>query len=313
MVTQPYIIEQVVLGVKSEATYGAVATLAAGTDFIYVEGLDLKIDTKGVERNYKHNALNAVADAPGNTIFNISFETEYQTSGSAGAVIAPYGALEAAAGLKASVSASNSVTYIMEHTASANFPSPGTSATMQVYFRDKLFTITGVYGNIEETYKADGIVKVKFTGQGLYQTESVGTIPSPTYKENYVRVASASMATHTYDPEFSEVTINYGNDVKAIAYAGTANGYGKVMITNRKPTITFKTLMDTKAGHDFIGQRIDKTTGSFALTVGTGTGNKIQYTVGTTQYREVDIAEDNGIFVYNVTSNVIGDFSKKIF
>lgn len=313
MVTQPYIVEQVLLGVKTEASYGTQATLTAGTDFLYVENVDLKIDTKGVERNYKHNALNALADAPGSTIFNLSFEAEYQTSGSAGDVLAPYGALEAAAGLKASVSASNSVTYVMEHTASSGFPSPGSSATVQVYFRDKLFTLTGVYGNIEETHKADGIVKLKFTGQGLYQTESSATMPAATFKENYVRVASASMSTHGYDPEFTEFTINYGNDVKAIQYAGTANGYGKVMIVGRKPVVTFKTLMDSKAGHDFIGRRIDKSTGSISLQDGSGTGNKILYTMGTTQYREVDIAEDNGVFVYNVTANVIGNFTKKIF
>lgn len=308
MVTTPFLVEQTLCGIKTEGAYANIATLAA-TDYIYVENLDLKFDHKGIERGYQYNSLNPLADASGSTLVNISFETEYQISGSAGnpVVVTPYGALEQAAGLF-----QNSTQYICEQTASTGFPSVGKSATIYVYYRDKAYGIKGVYGNIEETHTSDGLVKLKFTGQGLYATESLASsVPSPTFKENYVKVASASLSTHAYTPEWSEVVVNYGNELQAVPYAGDVYGFSKVLIVRRKPTIKMKVLMDSKSGHDFIGRRIDKTQGAITYAAGTVPG-KMTYSFPTTQYREVDIADENGIYILNVTANVVGNFTKTL-
>jgi hypothetical protein len=312
MITAPYISEQTCLGIKTEASYGTTASLSAATDFIYVEGVDLKVDHKQIERNYYDARLSAPADVPGSTLYTISFDTEYQTSGSAGNVLAPYSAIEQAAGMFVSASATN-VTYLLQHTASANFPCPGKSATIQVYYKDKLYTLTGVYGNLQETHRSDGVVKLKFNGTGIYNSESLGTFPTPSYKENYVKVASASLRLHdSYDGEFSEVTIDYGVAVTQIPYAGTANGISKIMITGRKPTIKIKTLMDSKANHDFVGKMVAKTAGSISYTVGTGAGNVITYAIPSSQYRSVDVSDSNGVYMFDVTANIVNEFTKVI-
>lgn len=312
-VAQPYITEQVLLGVKSESTYGTIATPAAATDYIYVSELDLSVDQKTIERNYKHISLNNLQNAPGPTLLKVSFTSEYQTSGVAGTALAPYGALEAAAGQIASASA-NDVTYTLALTASTNFPGPGTSATMQVYYRDQLYTIKGVYGTITETHKSDGLKTVKFDGTGLYVTNSVATgVPSPTYSDNYVRVISGSSLLHSYDADFSEMTINYGCEIAAIPSVGDTYGYSKVMIVNRKPEITINPLMDSKSTFDAIGRRVSQATGSFTFNEGSGTGNRVYYNFPIVQIGNLDITEADGVYRYSMTLNPVGNWSKRIY
>ena len=129
MSISPILVEQSLVGIKSETTYGTAVTPGA-TDFIYASSIDLKVDTTPVERNYRHQALNNISNAPGSVLYSLSFETEYQYSGSGGVVLAPYDAIEKSAGLYSIVSAGTDVSYKVESTASGNMLSPGTSATV---------------------------------------------------------------------------------------------------------------------------------------------------------------------------------------
>lgn len=311
MVNTPYITEQIAVLVKTESSYGTDATPSVGSDALFVDNFSYKPTHTGIQRQYKHNALNALSDLPGQTLVDISFDYDYMTTGVAGSAVAAVSALEQAAGMFVSASASN-VTYLLQHTASANFPSPGKSATVYVYMRDMLYKVTGVYGSVVEKHKSDGIVKCSFTGKGLYTAASTATVAAPSMTGNYVKVASSSMSVHTYDPEWSEFEVDYGVQTAVIPYSGNSNGISKIMITGRQPVLKMKTLMDTYSNHDFIGRYIGKNTGSLSYVTGTGTGNKVTYSFPTTQYREVNITDEDTVYKYDLTINVAGDFTKTI-
>lgn len=311
MVNTPYITEQVGILLKTESAYGTEATPSVGTDALFVDNFSYKPVHSGIQRQYRHNALNAITDVPGQTLVELSFDFDYMTTGVAATAVPAIGALEQAAGMFSSASAST-VTYLLQHTASSGFPCPGKSATAKVYYRDQIYTVTGIYGNIVERHMSDGVVKCSFSGRGLYTAATTGAAIAPTMSGNYVKVASSSMTVHTYDPEWSEFEVDYGVQLANIPYSGNSNGISKIMITGRQPVLRVKTLMDSYSNHDFIGRYISKATGSLAYTTGTGTGNRVSYSFPTTQYREVNITDEDTVYKYDVTVNVAGDFTKTI-
>lgn len=312
-VANPYLVEQYAVGIKTETSYGTAATPAVGTDYIYVTTADLTPQMNQVERDYRHNSLNALADAAGDVIVNVVLEGEYQGGAAAGSYNSGSHALELAAGMIDSASVSDAHTYLQEHTASStSYPCPGKSCTIVGAYRTNLITVTGVYGNLVETHEFNGIVRFRFEGKGLFGGYVAGTQPTPTYTEQFIPVTPSTASVHGYSPEWSKIEINYGNQIETIQDAGSVYGYSKVIIARRKPMISFDMLMDAQGTHDPIGRMIAKTTGSFALTTGTAAGRKIAYTISSCQYRTVDVGNRNGVNIFNISANVVGTFSKKL-
>lgn len=309
-VTTPFLVEQFLLGAKTEASYGTRATLVA-TNYVYVNSVDLKIDSKNVARDYRHAQLNTLADAQGDTLYNITIEGEYRVSGS-GKSVDPIDTLEQAAGLYPSSSATPDITYFLTHSADTGFPCPGKSATIVAYYRNQLYTLLGVYGNMVETHNSDGLVKYKFTGKGIYSASVEIAQPSPTFNGTYVKVASASFTAQGYTPEWSSFEIDYGNTVEVIPYAGDQYGYSKVLITKRDPTVKFNPLMDSKATHDYVGKMIDKSEQGFKYNTNGTAGSRLEYS-GSCQYRQVDIKDENGVYRYDVVANLVGQYTKRIY
>lgn len=312
ILAQPIIVEQCAVAVKSESAYSTPATIAA-TDFLYVSKFVPKFDHKSIERNQMKGNLLASADVPGNTLVDIEIEGDYQTAGAAGSVFAAIDALEKACGRTSTTSAGVSVAYTTPPTGSAGFPCPGTSLTCVGYFKGELVTVRGVYGTMVETLKSDGVVTFAFKGKGLYTPMSHSTVPSTTYQDKYVQVISASVSAHGYDPEVSQIVVDYGVSVVADPYVGDAYGYSRTRISGEiKPTVKIDPLMDSVATFDPISKMITKASGSITVSVGSVAGSRISYSFPTTQFREVNVADRNGAQAWDITANVFGQWTKTI-
>lgn len=315
-VANPFLVEQFAVGVKTEATHSVANTPVAGTDYIYCTTADLLPEMNQIERDYRHNSLDALADAKGDVIVNVVLEGEYQGGAAASGYHSGSHALEQAAGMLASQSTTE-MTYIQESTSSSStlFPCPGKSCTIVGAYRTNLITVVGVYGNLIETHAFNGLVKYRFEGKGIFSSFVTGSQPTPTYAERYINVLPSTASVHSYTPEWSQIEINYGNTVEAVQYAGSVYGYSKVMITKRRPMISFDALMDITdnvAGHDFIGRMISKEASTFRLHTGKSAGRRLVYS-GSCQYRTVDVADRNGINVFNVVANVTGSIKKELY
>lgn len=309
-VTNPVLVEQFLFGIKTESSYGTLASLAA-TDFMYVDKCEVKFESEDVPRDYKHADLNALESVQGSTLISLNVEGEYTFTSAS--VYAPMDAIEQAAGMTSSITAGKT-TYSGSNSAfAATMVGPGKSATVLAYHKNELVAIRGVHGDYEETHASNDVVRWKFSGKGLYQTWSTATQPSATIPTaSYVRVASSSFSMQSYIPEWSKIVIKYGNTVEAIPYAGDDTGYSKVIITKRRPTVEFDPLLPGTSTHDYIARLVTKTKGAFALTVGTVAGYKIVYAADNCQYTSVDVAERQGLQAFNVTAKIIGAFSKTL-
>ena len=306
-VTTPVLVEQLAFGIKSETAYG---TFSAPTtsDYLYVDKCDAKFESEDIARQYKSGDLNDLESAQGPVLMSFAVEGEYMIK--SGSACPPMDAIERACGMTAST-ATMVTTYSGSSIAPTSFPGPGQSATILAYYRNELIAIKGAYGDYEEEHKSNGVITFKFTGKGLYQTWSTGTAPSPAYATgSYIRVSSSSLSVQAYVPEWSIFRVKYGNTVEAIPFAGDVTGYSRVVITKRRPTFEFDPLLPGTATHDYISNLVGKTKGAMTYSVGSVNGFKMAYSATLSQYTAVDVMNRNGVQGFNVTSKIIGPFTK---
>lgn len=298
-----------VIGIKSETTQNTAATLSS-TDFFYAADVSYKPAAEFIPRNYRHMSLDRLAHVLGEVYVDITFKMPMMGSGTRGTAFAPLSAALQACKFSETVVAVTSVTYAPTSVpASSNFFSAGKSATIELYEGGTL-TQSGIKKIIKGCVGSGGpkIVLAKnaepmyeFTLRGLYTAPTSAVVPTVSYSTTTApRLESITFVTQTFAAIISKLEVDFSCEAGLRDDLNSPDSVKGFTITGWDPKGSFDPEVEPIATHDFYGIFKAGTIGQISAVVGTASGNITTLTFPKCQYQIPDMADRNGIRIFNL-------------
>lgn len=223
------LVKREIILAKIEGTYNTDPTPGA-TDAVLVEDPSWAYEgLRMIERPAVKPTLGPKKSIYGGALETISFTCEIKYSGTAGTApeIDP---LLRACGLGVTNVPGTSDTY-------APVSSSIESCTIYYYQDGTRKILTGCRGNAEFTFTAGDKGMVKFTMTGHGDTRTDTALASPTYdSEEPSAVLSGSFTIDSYSATIGTLQFSLGNVLSLRPSVNSADGYGDIIIADRKLT-----------------------------------------------------------------------------
>lgn len=199
-----------------------------------------------------------------------------------------------------------------------------TSATIRLYLNDDGSYIEGkgMRGTADFNFVHGDRVLVTFTFTGVLNTYVDG---SGTDVTNYsfsskvppafiapsagIQVSQTASAVMSSTLIFNSMTLSLGNDVTVRENTNEADGYDQAVITGRTPTFNFNpdAVLATTAGNlDFWNSFLSGAIQRMKFTVGSATGNKMQFKMPAIQFTGITDGDRDSVMVLDSTCNLTG-------
>ena len=297
------------VAIKTETTQNTAATIAA-TDFFYAADLAYKVLAEYIPKEYKRLSLDQLAHVLGQVYVEVSFKMPMKGSGTRGTALAPFDAAMSASKFTGTASAGTSVTYAPTSVpASANFFSPGKSATIEVYEGGTL-TATGLKKIIKGCVASAGpkiileknkIPMFEFTFRGLYTAPTDAVVPTVTVNATTEpRLESIQFSTHSFSAIISKLEIDLGIQSAIRDDLNSADSVKGMTITGWDPKGSFDPEVELVGTHNFYSIFKAGTEAQISAVVGTTSGNIHTITMPKCQYLAPEMGDRNGIRIFNM-------------
>lgn len=282
-----------VVAVKLESTYNTDSVPAA-TDAILVENPNYGLDgVKMVEFPATRTSIGALKPIYAGGLRSLSFDTYVKGSGTAGT--APrIGRLLQAAGCKETIVASTSVTYNF----SSAYATDHKSLTVY-HYQDGLRNIItgGIVTACAINWVGGDVIKMSVTIVGHDGGQTDTALITPTFEATpQLPFIGASFSIAAYAARIAKLSLDFGLTVAKPPSVNSADGYGQLMITGRKPKGSFDPELVTIATHDFVSRFKAGTTGTLLTgTMGSVAGNRVTTTLNNVYYESISQGDREGL------------------
>jgi hypothetical protein len=286
------------LGIKTEGTEGSVETLGVG-DYVLAENVSFKPDIEMVERNFARATLDSLSSVAGKRKGEVTFSLPVKGTGTPQTPYAPFGACLLAAGCSETVVGGNSVVYVPISDMVANYSSPAKTCTVE-FLLDGLRThLTGCIANVKFRGKAGQFAYMDVSLKGVYEQPTDSALVSPTYLSTVEQIVQSSSFSFDGITTFvvDSFEIDFGNEVVERPNVRSASGLGGFLLTGRKPVGSIDPELTLVATYNFLSKQVAAVPGILSFVVGTGTGQKLSFSMPKVQITGVDLGERNGIAV----------------
>lgn len=286
------------IGIASETTQGTAVAPVAGTagDYLLAQDVEIKPVVEIHERDYYRSSFDRVPHVIGKQHSTIKFKTEIKTAGSANTPTTGFKAALKACGLS---DAATSGTFIPLSDNVASMDSPATSCTIYVYKDSNLHIVKGCLGSVKFSFEAGKICFAEFDFQGVnVSITASSSLPSVTWESNTPKILESASVTIAGQASLivNKMDIDCGNSITMREDTDVASGVKGFALVGRNPkgSATFEVYSDDAWTKFQAG-----TEGSTTLTLGSGTGTTIVFTLGQTQYQDVSYADQGGLLMHN--------------
>jgi hypothetical protein len=296
-----------VIGMKTEASQGSIATLAE-SDFFNAFDVESDVEVEFIDPNYVSSSLDPFAQLIGKRWMTAKFKRFLFASGSKGVAVAPLSALLQACGLTETIVTSTSVTYAPSSNPATNYFGPGKSATIKLH-EDGSASLSGLYkiltgamGNCKLIIQAGKPVTIESEFKGLYTAVADAVVPTNTPSSVAAPIVlSALFSVGSYAAIIEKLEIDLANEVSEKPSVNAATGILGFQITGRKPQGSIDPEAVLVATHDFYGRMVAGTLGAITITIGTGAGSITTITMPQVQYGKVTTGKRSGeLMIFNV-------------
>lgn len=287
-----------VLLAKVESTYGTDSTPAA-TDAVLTKNLSIQpYGGNVVSRDLDRSTLGAQSQINTGPMVSVSFDVEIAGSGTAGTAPAWADCLEAC-GFLETIDAGVDVAYTP---VSSSFD----SATLKFYLDGQEHKVLGARGNVAFNMAKGAIPTMSFSFTGLYATPSAVSLPTEDVSDFVAPIAVTNTNTPTFTIGGTAVVaesfaVDMGNNVVHRNIIGDE----VVSITDRNATgsmVVEAPAIGTKNWFSDVESHSGVTTSAVQLIHGTAAGNIVTFDGPAVQLTTIDIADSDGLAVYNMAS-----------
>lgn len=288
------------LGVKTEGTEGTGETLAV-TDYMLVENVSFKPDIEMLDRNYKRATLDTLSRIAGKKKGEVTFSVPVKGTGTPQTPYTPFGACLLAAGCSETVTGGNSVVYVPISDAPATYSCPAKSCTAEFLTDGWRIRLTGCIANIKFKIKAGQIAMMEVSLKGKYEAPTDSALVAPSYLATTEQIVQSS--SFSFDGITSFVVdsceIDFGNEVVERPNVRSTDGFGGYLLTGRTPVGSIDPELTLVATYNFLAKQTAAVPGILSFVVGTGTGQKMSFSMPKVQITGVELGERNGIAIAN--------------
>lgn len=283
------LVKKELIALKIEATYKTDAAPTVTDDAILISNVQYSNEgARMVDRENIKATLGTDKPIFAGTLKKISFDAEIKGSGAAGTEPEISQALRAC-GMGVTIVASTSVTY---GPVSENVE----SCTIYYYQDGSLRKLLGARGTVSINGEAGSIGKASFEFTGHDGGATDTALLSGTYDATVpVPLIGIGFSVGGYGAIINALTLDIANTIVTPPDMISANGFGEVMISERKPTGTLDPEMRAVGTKNFEAEW--KLGTEFALdtgVIGSVAGNKYQITANIA-YTEVAQGDRDGI------------------
>lgn len=287
-----------VLLAKTESSYGTDSSPAA-TDAVLTKNLSIvPYGGNTVSRDNDRSTLGAQTQINTGPNASVKFDVELAGSGTAGTAPA-WGDVLAACGFLETADPGVDVIYSPVSTAFD-------SVTLKFYLDGQEHQILGARGEVSFALTRGGLPMMSFDFLGLYTTPTAVSLPTEDISDYIAPVAVTNTNTPTFTIQGTAVvaesfTVAMGNNVVHRNIIGADT----VSITDRNVTGQMAVeapAIGTKDWFSSVESDAGITTGAVQLIHGTAAGNICQFDGPAVQLSSIDIADSDGLVLYNMAS-----------
>lgn len=279
---------------KIEGTYGTDST-PDGTNAIALAGIvqanpaeQARLAERPVIRG---GSIGKGAPIFGGSLFGFTIEVEIKGSGDANDTPPEYGPLLRACGFTETVNASTSVVYTPRSTGHE-------SCTIYYYQDGVLFKVTGCRGNVSFSGAVGEVMTATFTmvGRKTAGDPVDASQPTPTLDAAVppVFLSNNFLSIASYNPAFTEWSLDMQNVVNAGGNANAADGFGVVRVTERNPGGSINPEMTLVATQDWLDDWESGNTKALSFQLGTAGGNQFEFSIPVMRYLEPSFDDRDG-------------------
>ncbi len=293
--------EQLLL-VKLEVTEGTDPTPAKTADAVLCADLVPGYNFERIQRLALSQSISAVKELIGRETLDLTITCEAKGSGTAGT--APeIAALLQACGMTQTISAGVSAAY-------APTAPTGTwkTVTIYVYRGGRLWKAHACRGNVRFNAEAGAFGSFVFTMSGKFGGISDATVPaSPTYQSTIpVTVESGGFSFGSFNTAVvRSFGMDSGNSLSPRPDINSAQGLKGFAVGSRDPNYNVRIEAELEATHAFWDNLRSRTEEALDLTIGTDAGNIITFAAPKAASRNITVADDAGIDMYDISGQLL--------
>lgn len=297
--------ERELILLKVESTYGTDPTPTGAADAILVRGPSWSHEgARQADRPNIDSTIGTKQKVFGGSLLSISFEAEIKGNGSAGTAPEIGQALRAC-GLDETIVASTSVTY-------QPVSSSIESCTIYYYQDGKRKVLKGCRGTVALNLVAGEPGLASFTFTGHEGTASDIALALPTYDATTPEtIKGIPLTINALTHAVESLSLDLSNSVTFPADVTAADGYGEIRITKRDISGSINPEDVLLATADFIADwKADTTRAIDTGVIGSTAGNRYQLAIPRAAYRDVSLADREGVRVLDIAfgaSENVGD------
>jgi hypothetical protein len=254
-----------------------------------------------LDRNFKRATLDSLSKVTGKKKGEVTFSLPVKGTGTPQTPYVPFGACLLAAGCSETVTGGNSVVYVPISDAPANFSSPAKTCTVEFLQDGYRIRLSGCIANLKPKIKAGQIAMIEVSLKGKYEAPTDSPLVTPTYLATVEQIVQSS--SFSFDGVTSFVVdsceIDFGNEVAERPNVRATDGFGGYLLTGRNPSGSIDPELTLVAEYNFLAKQAAAVPGILSFVVGTGTGQKMSFSMPKVQIVGVELGERNGIAVAN--------------
>jgi hypothetical protein len=295
------------IAIKQEAVPGTQETLTNSDAGYYVYDANIEPDINFNVREILAADLSPKGDVPGAQAANCTFRVELAGSGVEGTA-PPIGIFLQACNMAENIVPSTSVAYS---------PASNPSATYTIWvLRDGVVKkMYGAIGTWTMTANMGEIAMFDFDFRGVWGGFVDLTLFTPvTYNATVPKAVLNTDVNIDASPSpacIQAVTMDYGNELALRECMSKSTGYFNALVTGRRPVGTINPEMVKVSDYDFFGKFLAGTYIDLDWVVGSGAGNRFEFSVPKAQIIGIPEGDRNGIATTDIsfvcTKDTAGD------
>ena len=278
---------------KVETTYGTDSVPVVASDAIPAFNPTINPVGAKVERNFSRDTISASPGLIGNRYYELTFETEFYGSGTAGTA-ARYGALLQACSMTETISGGISVTYKPN-----SLGTGAKSITIYANFDGRRHILTGAVGTFEMILAAGQPARIRWTFRGIYLVPTDTALAAPTYETNVNAPPKVLGTSFTFNSiatfVVQQLTITLGNVIANREDINATHGYKGFAVTTRKAIATLNPEAFTVATYDAFTDWINATLRQLSVVVGATAGSMMTITLPKCEIDDIRQGDREGI------------------
>lgn len=301
----PKLIKRSIVLAAVESAYNVDANPTASANALLVENFAASFTGQRMtEDPAVKPTLGARRHIFGGTLMQATFDVAIKGSGSVD-VPPEFGPALRACALSETITALTSVAYAPIST--------GFESCTLVFNMDGMeYRLTGCRGTPSFNLAAGSYGKISFTLTGHLAGMGDVALPTPVYDATVQpAVISAGFSVNAYSAVIASLAFDMNNTIATPDDINSADSYGEITITGRDVSGSFDPEAVAFATHDFIAEW----RGGDVMALGTGVigsaaGNRYSVSQPAISYRELGLADRDGIAIYEIgygAAESIGD------